>query len=76
MQASDGNLWIANQHPLDAVYSITPTGTLLQTVNFYGSCCGTRPQFVIQASSGILYGTTHGPYGTVFSINAGLPPPK
>jgi len=75
MQASDGNLWVANQRAY-SVYSITPTGTLLQTVNFYGSCCGSRPQFVIQASGGILYGTTHGSYGTVFSINAGLPPPK
>jgi hypothetical protein len=75
MQASDGNLWIADQRA-SSVYSITPTGTLLQTVNFYGSPEGYRPQFVIQASSGILYGTTHGPSGTVFSINADLAPPQ
>ena len=75
MQASDGNLWIANQRGY-SVYSITTTGTLLQTVNFSGSPVGSRPQFVIQASSGILYGTTYGPSGTVFSINAGLPPPR
>jgi hypothetical protein len=75
MQASDGNLWIADQRA-SSVYSIRPTDTLLQTVNFYGSPEGYRPQFVIQASSGILYGTTHGPYGTVSSINADLPPPQ
>jgi hypothetical protein len=76
MQASDGNLWVANQYPNHSVYSITTTGTLLQTVSFYGSPVGSRPQFVIQASSGILYGTTYGPSGTVFSINVALPPPR
>ena len=82
LQASDGNLWIADP-PQEAVYSITTSGTLLQTVSFslqpnpYA-----HPQLLIQASSGILYGTTGAPNpayyetGSVFSINAGLPPPR
>jgi hypothetical protein len=77
IQASDGNLWITNP-PGETVYSITPTGgTLLQTVSFSGIG---HPQLLIQAPSGILYGTTGEPNpayndaGTVFSLNAGLPP--
>jgi hypothetical protein len=78
MQASDGNLWIADP-PAAAVYSITTGGTLLQTVSF--SAVG-HPSRLIQASSGILYGTagepnpSYGDAGTVFSLNAGLPPPR
>jgi hypothetical protein len=80
LQASDGNLWIADP-PQDAVYSITTSGTLLQTVSFSSQPnAEAHPQLLIQASSGILYGTTGEPnpayndYGSVFSINAGLPP--
>ena len=79
LQASDGNLWITNPTG-DSVYSITPTGgALLQTVPF-GS--NGHPQILIQASSGILYGTTGEPNpaynnpGSLFMIDAGLPPPK
>jgi len=79
IQASDGNLWITNP-PGQSVYSITPTGgALLQTVSFSGIG---HPQLLIQAPSGILYGTTGEPNpayydaGTVFSLNAGLPPAK
>jgi hypothetical protein len=78
IQASDGNLWIADP-PQESVYSITTGGVLLQTVSFYGVG---HPQRLIQASSGILYGTTgepnpaYGDAGTVFSLNAGLPPPQ
>jgi hypothetical protein len=80
LQASDGNLWIADP-PQDAVYSITTSGTLLQAVSFSSQPnADAHPQLLIQASSGILYGTTGEPnpayndYGSVFSINAGLPP--
>ena len=80
LQASDGNLWIADP-PQDTVYSITTSGTLLQTVSFSSQPnADAHPQLLIQASSGILYGTTGEPnpayndYGSVFSINAGLPP--
>jgi hypothetical protein len=78
LQASDGNLWIADP-PQESVYSITTGGVLLQTVSFSGVG---HPQRLIQASSGILYGTTgepdpsYGDAGTVFSLNAGLPPPQ
>jgi uncharacterized repeat protein (TIGR03803 family) len=84
IQASDGNLWITNPNsqPYGTVYSITPTGTLRQTFAFSGTN-GAAPHYLIQASSGVLYGATYnrgvtaqgnGAYGTIFSINAGLPP--
>ena len=79
IQASDGNLWITNPTG-DSVLSITPTGgALLQTVPF-GS--HGHPQILIQGSNGILYGTTGEPCpcyydpGSLFMIDAGLPPPK
>ena len=78
--ASDGNLWVTNPNaqPWGTVYTITPTGTLLQTLAFGGSTNGAAPHFLLQASSGVIYGTTYnrgpGGSGTVFSINAGLPP--
>lgn len=84
IEASDGNLWVTNPNvqPWGTVYSITPTGTLLQTVAFSGTN-GAAPNSLIQASSGVLYGTTynhgtdsqgHTAFGTVFSLDAGLPP--
>jgi hypothetical protein len=79
IQASDGNLWITNPNAQlwGTVYSITPTGTLLQTIAFSGPN-GHSPHYLIQASSGLLYGATYSGgtsnYGVVFSINAGLPP--
>jgi hypothetical protein len=85
LQASDGNLWITNPNAQfwGTVYSITPTGRLLQTLAFSGTN-GAAPHVLIQSSSGVLYGTTYyhgvtaqgtGAYGTIFTINAGLPPP-
>ena len=81
MQASDGNLWIADP-PQESVYSITTGGTLLQTVSFSSQPnADAHPNLLIQDnSSGILFGTTGEPnpayndFGSVFSINAGLPP--
>ena len=80
LQASDGNLWIAAPTQ-DAVYSITTSGTLLQTVSFSSQPnADAHPQLLLQAPSGILFGTTGEPnpayndVGSVFSINAGLPP--
>jgi uncharacterized repeat protein (TIGR03803 family) len=82
LPASDGNLWIANPTG-DSVASITTSGTLLQTVSFSSQPNRyAHPQLLIQASSGILFGTTGEPYssfgdvGSVFSLNAGLPPPR
>jgi len=39
IQATDGNLWVTNPntHLWGTVYTITPTGTLLQTLAFSGS---------------------------------------
>jgi hypothetical protein len=83
LEASDGNLWITNP-PGESVYSITPTGgELLQTVSFSSQQNPyAHPQLLIQASSGILFGTTGEPNpayydaGSVFSLDAGLPPPR
>ena len=83
MQASDGNLWIADP-PQDSIYSISTTGTLLQTISFSSqpNRASHDPQLLVQASSGILFGTTgepnpaYGAVGSVFSLDAGLPPPK
>ena len=76
MQASDGNLWVAA--PVQqTVYSISTGGALLQTVGGVG-----HASRLIQATSGILYGTTgepdpsYGVAGSLFSLNAGLPPPR
>jgi hypothetical protein len=80
IQTSDGNLWVTNP-PGDSVYSITTSGTLLQTVSFSSQPnADAHPNILLQAPSGILYGTTGEPnpayydYGSVFSLNAGLPP--
>jgi hypothetical protein len=82
LPASDGNLWIADP-PQDSVYSVTTGGVLLETVSFSSQPPAyAHPQLLIQASSGILYGTTgepnpaFGDAGSVFSLNAGLPPPQ
>ena len=83
LPASDGNLWIANPTG-DDVYSITASGTLLQTASFSSQPnADAHPDILIQDSfSGLLFGTTGEPnpayndLGSVFSINAGLPPPR
>ena len=82
IQASDGNLWITNP-PGESVYSITTSGTLLQTVSFLSQPpADSHPNILLQAPSGILFGTTgepnpaYGDRGSVFSLNAGLPPPR
>ncbi|HEX4584904.1 MAG TPA: choice-of-anchor tandem repeat GloVer-containing protein [Burkholderiaceae bacterium] len=86
VQASDGNLWTTN--PCDggwgSVYSISVNGTLLQTIYFNG-VDGTSPDLLLQGRDGLLYGETYDggrdsrgmtAFGNVFSINAGLAPPK
>ena len=83
LPASDGNLWITNP-PGESVYSITTGGVLLQTVSFSSQPNpDAHPNLLVQNnSSGILFGTTGEPnpayndVGSVFSINAGLPPPR
>lgn len=74
IQATDGNLWVTNPNaqPWGTVYTITPTGTLLQTLAFGGSSNGAAPHFLLQVPGGVIYGTTYnrgpGGSGTVFSI--------
>jgi hypothetical protein len=80
IQTSDGNLWITNP-PGESVYSITTSGTLLQTFSFSSQPNpDAHPNLLLQAPSGILYGTTGEPnpayrdLGSVFLLDAGLPP--
>ena len=82
LQASDGNLWITDPYK-ESVYSITTSGTLLQTVSFSSQPpADAHPNILLQAPSGILIGTTGEPcpcyndLGSVFSLDAGLPPPR
>ena len=82
IQTSDGNLWVTNPPGYD-VYSITTSGTLLQTVSFSSQPPGaSSPNIMLQAPNGILFGTTgepnpaYGNKGSVFSLDAGLPPPR
>lgn len=87
--ASDGNFWGAVQYgnggPGD-IFTLSPTdGTLIQTLTPFSkaSAVGAYPVQIIQATDGTLWGTTYGygaastghfADGTVFSLNAGLPP--
>jgi hypothetical protein len=87
--ASDGNFWIAESNGSTGygnIVSVSPTnGTLLQTLSpfFKGGALGGLPVEIIQAKDGTLWGSTdyygdaskgYFADGTVFSVNAGLPP--
>ena len=87
--ASDGNLWVADYNGSSGygdIISLSPTdGTLLQTFKPFGASAavGAYPAGVIQTSDGLLWGSTysygnaskdHFADGTVFKLNAGLPP--
>jgi uncharacterized repeat protein (TIGR03803 family) len=87
--ASDGNFWGAVQYgnggPGD-IFTLSPTdGTLIQELTPFStsSTVGAYPTELIQAPDGTLWGSTyqygkastgHFGDGTVFSLNAGLPP--
>jgi uncharacterized repeat protein (TIGR03803 family) len=89
MLASDGNFWVDNYNG-DSGYGdidkISPTdGSLIQTLAPFSSTAavGAYPAELIQASDGTFWGSTyqygkasknHFGDGTVFSLNAGLPP--
>jgi uncharacterized repeat protein (TIGR03803 family) len=87
--ASDGNFWVADFNGSTGhgdIITLSPsTGGLLQTLTPFGSrgAVGADPLALIQAKDGTLWGTTdqggkasagHFADGTVFSLNAGLPP--
>ncbi len=89
MLASDGNFWVADYNGSSGygdIISLSPTdGTLLQTFTPFSSTAavGAYPAEVIQTSDGLLWGSTyvhgvaskgHFADGTVFNLNAGLPP--
>ena len=89
IQASDGNLWgTGGQEPFATLYALSIAGTLSQSITT--TCAQTDTQEVtdplIQATDGKLYGVgmpgscsataglTAFTAGTIFTINAGLPP--
>jgi uncharacterized repeat protein (TIGR03803 family) len=89
--ASDGNLWVDNYNGSNGegtgdIITLSPAdGHLIQTLAPFSSfaAVGAYPSELIQASNGILWGSTyqygkaplnHFGDGTVFSLNAGLPP--
>jgi hypothetical protein len=88
MLASDGNFWMAeyDREPYGDIIALSPTdGTLLQTLSPFSpsSSVGAYPEELIQAKDGTLWGSTfelgraskgHFADGTVFRLNAGLPP--
>jgi uncharacterized repeat protein (TIGR03803 family) len=88
VQATDGNLWgtsdVGGSAAGGTVFTITTDGAFLQSIPLTINHTGIRPLApLIQASDGKLYGTTssHGVLpngqpanGTVFVVDAGLPP--
>jgi len=87
--ASDGNFWLDEYNGstgYGAIVTLSPTdGSLIQTLSPFSSNAGigAYPAELIQASNGVLWGSTyqygktpknHFGDGTVFSVNAGLPP--
>lgn len=87
--ASDGNFWVADLNGSTGygdIIALSPSdGTLLQTLTPFSSSAavGAYPLEIIQAKDGTLWGSTdsfgkftkgHFADGTVFSLNAGLPP--
>jgi streptogramin lyase len=89
MLASDGNLWVTNYNGstgYGSIITLSPEdGSLIQTFSPFSasSTIGAFPVDLLQASDGTLWGTAmglgkasgdHFADGTVFSLNAGLPP--
>jgi len=87
--ASDGNFWIPDNgggSSSGAIITLSPTdGKVLQTFAPFGTAAavGVSPSGLVQAKDGTLWGTTsdygkapsgHFGGGTVYSLNAGLPP--
>jgi uncharacterized repeat protein (TIGR03803 family) len=86
--ASDGNLYgttmVGGDQGGGTVFSITPTGVFTILHSFTGTADGAQPYAgLIQGTEGDLYGITTaggavggvGGSGTIFKIDAGLPPP-
>lgn len=87
LQASDGNLYGMTKYggaeDFGTVFRLTTNGVLTTLVEFRPSVAhqGYAPQAgLVQGFDGCLYGTTRyggaNDYGTVFKLDAGLPPPN
>jgi uncharacterized repeat protein (TIGR03803 family) len=86
--ASDHNFWVADYNGgsgSGAILTLSPQGTVLQTFAPFGEsqALGAYPGALIQAKDGTLWGADtmggnapsgHFADGTVFKLNAGLPP--
>jgi len=88
LQASDGNLWGDFQAGCGfegGVFTATTKGSLLQDLEYGCLTVGEQITSMVQAADGKFYGLTAGGggvsttnpvlNGTIFSLDAGLPPP-
>jgi uncharacterized repeat protein (TIGR03803 family) len=84
LQTPDGSLWgtTSNTAPATgggAVYAITPAGASQDASTLTSATGTTSLASLAQAADGKLYGTASaggtGGFGTVFVVDAGLPPP-
>jgi len=87
LQATDGNLWvpafIGGSSNLGRVFSITTSGTVLDSFSFNGTDGANPVKGLVQTSNGTLYGTatkkgtTSGGTGSgvIYTIS-GLPPKR
>jgi uncharacterized repeat protein (TIGR03803 family) len=88
LQASDGNLWGdfvgGDCGDQGMVFAATTAGSVLQNLTFNCNTDGEQPERMFQAADGKFYGVTSGSgvatinsitNGTIWSIDAGLPPP-
>jgi uncharacterized repeat protein (TIGR03803 family) len=89
LQASDGNLWgnfVGGDCSGEGIaFEATTTGSVLQTMTFDCTTIGQQIGGMLQAVDGKFYGVTFGngvattdavANGTIWSIDAGLPPPS
>jgi uncharacterized repeat protein (TIGR03803 family) len=90
IQASDGNVWTSTfqggaSNDGTIVKMSARNGAVLQTISFNGANGSSPHAALVQGADGKIYGTTTAggvvstgeqPGGTVFSLNAGLAPPK
>ena len=83
LQASDGNFWGLSGFRNGSIFAIDFSGNSLQSAAFDCAADGCFPQGMLQAKDGRFYGTAisgghapgQNPLGTVFKVDAGLPPP-
>ena len=88
-QASDGNLWVLSQDGGPAptrpgeIFAVSLQGSKIAAASLDCATTGCGPSGMIQGSDGAFYGIaqlggsapSQVPLGTVFKVDAGLPPP-